>query len=378
MLIVGALVLNEFRRGLIEARVESLTSQGQFIANLIARSATVGEPQPALDRGNAATLIQLFFIPQSQRARLFDAHGNLIADSDLISDRIEARPLPPPARPSPFRLPFARHRTQSRVQLAQAELKSEIAAALKGAPVSRVRIDEDGGRVVSVSIPIQRVEAVLGVLVLEAGDVDQIVAAQRRALLPFILIAVAVTLASSWLLNNLVARPVLRLSRAADQVRQARARAISLPDLEAREDEIGDLARSLEAMTSALSARMDAIEAFAADVSHEIKNPLTSIRSAIETLEMTPNEEAKARLLRIVKQDVTRLDRLITDISNASRLDAELSRESPRLVDLPRLLADIAAVYPETPAPVRLAAAEPGPPPAWPVARGRWARSSAT
>jgi two-component system sensor histidine kinase ChvG len=186
---------------------------------------------------------------------------------------------------------------------------------------------------------------VLGVLTLEAGDVDDIVAAQRRALIPFILIAVAVILGSSLLLNWLVATPILRLARAADSVRLSRARAISLPDIAERDDEVGDLAQSLEAMTSALSGRMDAIERFAADVAHEIKNPLTSIRSAVETLEIAPNPAAKDRLVRILKQDVGRLDRLITDISNASRLDAELSREAPRTVDLERLLTDIASLY---------------------------------
>jgi two-component system, OmpR family, sensor histidine kinase ChvG len=219
--------------------------------------------------------------------------------------------------------------------------------------------------VVSVSIPIQHVKAVLGVLTLEAGDVDQIVAAQRLALLPFIFIAVLVALGSSVLLNRLIARPVERLARAADSVRLSRARAISLPDISERGDEVGDLARSLDAMTSALSARMDAIERFAADVAHEIRNPLTSIRSAVETLELAPQPSARERLLPILKQDVGRLDRLITDISNASRLDAELSRESPRAIDLAKLLKDIVSVYEQTSPPdqprVKLGTDGPGP-----------------
>ena len=201
---------------------------------------------------------------------------------------------------------------------------------------------------VSVSIPIQHVEAVLGVLTLEAGDVDQIIAAQRRALIPFILIAIAVSLTSSLLLSRLVALPVLRLARAADSVTLARARAISLPDIAQRDDELGDLTRSLQAMTSTLSERMDAIEGFAADVAHEIRNPLTSIRSAVETLDLVSDAAARERLTTILKQDVSRLDRLITDISNASRLDAELSREAPKPLDLDKLLADIAGLYAQT------------------------------
>ena len=140
-----------------------------------------------------------------------------------------------------------------------------------------------------------------------------------------------------------------RLSAGGGRVRPNAARAISLPDIAAREDELGDLARSLEDMTHTLSDRMDAIERFAADVAHEIRNPLTSIRSAVETLELVKDGPARDRLPAILKQDVGRLDRLITDISNASRLDAELSRESPRPVELARLLADIVGLYETTP-----------------------------
>jgi two-component system sensor histidine kinase ChvG len=152
-------------------------------------------------------------------------------------------------------------------------------------------------------------------------------------------------LVSSLLLNILIAQPVLRLARAADRVRLAGARAISLPDLARRDDELGDLTRSLEAMTHSLSERMDAIDSFAADVAHEIRNPLTSLRSAVETLDLVSDPAARERLFGILKNDVQRLDRLVTDISNASRLDAELSRDEPKIVDLDRLVADIVATY---------------------------------
>jgi two-component system sensor histidine kinase ChvG len=202
--------------------------------------------------------------------------------------------------------------------------------------------------VVSVSIPIRHVRAVLGVLTLQAADVEQIVSAQRRALLPFILIAVSVTLISSLLLTQLIADPVLRLARAADRVRLQHTRAIALPDLAERQDEVGDLTRSLEDMTRTLSDRMQAIERFAADVAHELRNPMTSIRSAVETLELVKTAEARDRLLRILDQDVGRMDRLITDISNASRLDAELSRGAPAPLDLAKLLDQICGLYETT------------------------------
>jgi two-component system sensor histidine kinase ChvG len=362
VLVAGSLVLNEMGRGLVQQRIDTLTTQGELISNVIAGSATRGEPEPALDAGLASEVLQLLFIPKTQRVRLFDSNGQLLADSQAVADRVDERPLPPARKLGQPSLPWSREQGppgERRIAEAQEALTREVAAALRGEPVAGVRDNETGRRLVSVSIPVQHVQAVLGVLTLETADVDQIIAAQRRALIPFILTAVLTTLASSLLLNRLVARPILRLARAADSVRLARARTLSLPDISERRDEVGDLALSLEAMTDALSTRMDAIERFAADVSHEIKNPLTSIRSAVETLDLAKDKAARERLQKILKQDVGRLDRLITDISNASRLDAELSRETPRAVDLKRLLHDIVSLYPEEQgAKVRLVAAD--------------------
>ena len=350
VLVAGSLVLNELGRGLIQSRIDTLTTQGELIANVIAGSATRGEPEPGLDSALASEVLQLLFIPKSQRVRLFDARGTLIADSQAVADRVEERPLAPARKPGEASLPWNgpdKPQNARQIAAAQAALVEEVKAALAGNSVAGVRNGETGARLVSVSIPVQHVQAVLGVLTLETADVDQIIAAQRKALIPFILTAILTTLASSLFLNQLIAQPILRLARAADSVRLSRARAISLPDIAERRDEVGDLALSLEAMTDALSARMDAIERFAADVSHEIKNPLTSIRSAVETLDLAKNEQARERLQKILKQDVGRLDRLITDISNASRLDAELSREAPKVVDLKRLLTDIVSLYPD-------------------------------
>jgi len=345
VLIAGSLVLNEMGRGLVNARIDGLMTQGELIANVMALLATEGEPTPALETENATELLLAVRIPASQRARLFDAQGQLIADSQLIADRVDALPLPP-ARRRPDQTPrFADEGDAQLANEALGTLATEVQLALNGEAISNERRSETGQRLVSVSIPIQHVKAVVGVLTLEARDVEDVIAAQRRALIPFILVAVAVILSSSLLLNWLIANPILRLARAADRVRLSRARAISLPDMADRDDEVGDLARSLEAMTSTLSARLDAIERFAADVAHEIKNPLTSVRSAVETLELAPNKAAQERLVAILKQDVGRMDRLITDISNASRLDAELSRETPRSVDLGPMLADIVALY---------------------------------
>jgi len=350
ILLGGALALNEWSTGLIKTRQQSLLGQAELLAKVLSdEDYTRGEPIPELNPTQSAKVLIDRFVPAGQRARIFDRDGVLIADSFDVSDTIEGEPLPP-ARPAGTPAPSDEkdRRAAETLERANAALGDEILAALAGDPQATVRRSENGKRVVSVSLPIRHVQQVLGVLTLEASDVDQILGAQRRALVPFALVALGVNLFASLLLHLFVARPVMRLSAAADQVRLQRARAISLPDLEDRKDEIGDLARSLETMTRTLSDRMDAIEAFAADVSHEIKNPLTSIRSALETLDLVKDQDKRDRLTTVLQQDVRRLDRLITDISNASRLDAELSRDRPRPVDLGVLLTDIVGVYETT------------------------------
>jgi two-component system sensor histidine kinase ChvG len=351
ILIVGALAMNELSKGLINAKIDSLKTQGTFLVNVIEQAATQGEPAPALDPDKARDTLQLLFVGARQRARVFDAHGGLIADSDIITDKVDVNPLPPAHKPGAIQLTLPRlggGDNPAGAAKAHADLDREIGEALQGHAVAGLRRAPNGERVVSISLPIHYVQDVLGVLTLESGDVDQIITAQRWALLPFILIAVGVSLASSALLSRFIALPVLRLARAADSVTLARARAISLPDIAERDDELGDLATSLETMTSTLSQRMDAIERFAADVAHEIRNPLTSIRSAVETLDLITDPASRDRLTNILKHDVGRLDRLITDISNASRMDAELSREQPRPLDLEKLLSELASFYTET------------------------------
>jgi two-component system sensor histidine kinase ChvG len=357
ILVIGALVINEQQRSLIRAQIASLLLTGEYTARIIDSGATEGLPEPRL-RADDARLILLTLFAEGQsdsRVRIFDAQGNLIADSYETSERIEQRNLPPLRPPGGlFHLdPKATDTSGApkNVALARADLAADLKAALQDRTVGNLRHTPSGDRVVAVTVPIKSVKAITGVLTIEGANVDKVIAEQRWALAPFIAMALAVSLISSFLLNRVIARPVRQLAFAADQVRLSRARSISLPDLDKRNDELGDLGRSLEEMTTALSERMDAIDRFAADVAHEIRNPLTSIRSAVETLELVKDDKAKARMTAILKQDVARLDRLITDISNASRLDAELSRDPPRPVDLTRLLTEIVSFYGDTAGP---------------------------
>jgi two-component system sensor histidine kinase ChvG len=228
---------------------------------------------------------------------------------------------------------------------------AEVASALNGQPASVVRVGEDGGLIVSVAVPVQRYRAILGSLLLstESGDIDDIVQSERMAILRVFAVASAVTVLLSILLASTIAGPVRKLANAAERVRRGvRHRRAEIPDFGSRKDEIGHLARVLSDMTIALYKRMEAVESFAADVSHELKNPLTSLRSAVETLPIAKTDEQRARLLGVIKHDVKRLDRLITDISDASRLDAELAREATEPVNIAKLLETVVSIARET------------------------------
>lgn len=178
VLVIGLLVLNEYRRGLVEARLDSLNIQGQLLADAIINGATSPEPTPSLDPNAAVDILELLAIPRAERARLYDRNGRLIADTDVIADKVLVRALPPARRPDTPHFfwdePDASARREAKAHVAE---MSEVQKALAGKPVSQVRMSESGDRVVSVSIPIQRVRQVLGVLTVEAGGVDDIVTA---------------------------------------------------------------------------------------------------------------------------------------------------------------------------------------------------------
>jgi two-component system sensor histidine kinase ChvG len=200
--------------------------------------------------------------------------------------------------------------------------------------------------VISVAVPVQRLRATVGVLLLstQPGEIDSIVATERWGVLRVGLVAAAVVIVLSLLLAGTIAGPLRRLSAAAEKVQTSMTSREEIPDFSYRTDEVGHLSRALRSMTSALYNRIEAIERFAADVAHELKNPLTSLRSAVETLPLARRAEDRERLNAIIQHDVRRLDRLISDISNASRLDAELARESAERVDIGKLCETIVSI----------------------------------
>ena len=219
---------------------------------------------------------------------------------------------------------------------------TEVNLALSGENGSSVRVNELDKLVLSVAVPIRRFATLYGVLMLttESGDIDDILKDERAALVKVFALAFGVLLLSSLYLAGTIAAPVRRLAAAAERVRRGRAGRELIPEIPDRGDEIGELAESLSAMTRALYDRIDAIERFAADVAHELKNPITSLRSAVEMLERTKDSDNRERLVQVIRNDLKRIDRLITDISDASRLDAELSRGHSQPVDVGRLAAN--------------------------------------
>jgi two-component system sensor histidine kinase ChvG len=222
----------------------------------------------------------------------------------------------------------------------------EVLQALQGQPANVVRVDDRDRAIVSVAVPVQRFRAVRGVVLLstQAGDIDQRLGAERWKLVKTGLIAAGVMVLLSVLLASTIAGPVRRLSDAAEQVRRRITGRVDIPDFTRRRDEIGHLSGALRDMTNALYSRIAAIESFAADVAHELKNPLTSLRSAVETWPLAKTDESRGRLLAVIEHDVRRLDRLISDISDASRLDAEMQRQEAAPLDLARLLKTVTTV----------------------------------
>ncbi len=214
-----------------------------------------------------------------------------------------------------------------------------------------MRVNPAGETIVLVSVPIRRGSSVRGALLLstQGGDIDSVIASERWALLRFFLVLAAVMLMLSLSLANTIAEPVRKLAEAAERVQRGIKSRQQIPDFTNRSDEIGHLSGALRDMTQALYNRMDAIESFAADVAHELKNPLTSLRSAVETLPRVNSGPSRERLLAIMQHDVRRLDRLISDISDASRLDAELARGEAGPVDMAELLRAVVATVADSP-----------------------------
>jgi two-component system, OmpR family, sensor histidine kinase ChvG len=367
LLAVGFLYLGKFESSLIGQQVESLRTQGEIFAAALSEGAVLDSTDegeillPDLARQMMRRLVE----PTRTRARLFDIKGALIADSRLLrgnGDTVQVLDLPEARHKGLLaqvtdwvydviaNLVPSRHKRQVYHEADAAAEYREAEDALHGGGGAAVRIEpQSGGLVISYAVPLHRYKQVLGAVMLSTTDreIDDELRTVRLELIRIFGVTLLLTVLLSLYLASTIGSPIRRLAAAAQRA-QGRGARIEIPEMTGRNDEIGELAGSLRAMTDALWQRMSAIESFAADVAHELKNPLSSLRSAVETVARIDDPAKQRRLMAIIQDDVERLDRLITDISDASRLDAELSRLEMSPTDIAAMLRALVEMHEET------------------------------
>jgi len=319
ILVTGSLAMNRFEVGLINAKVDNLQSLASTISTVIGEQATGYSGKAELDIDGARQVLRGVNVQEGWRVRLHSKSGELVADTDRLNASILTEALDP-----------------------------ILDSALDGTSSYGPRFNSDDELIVTVSLPIQRVQNVLGVVTVESSDVGSIVTAERQALAPIIALAFLAMFLTSFGLTLFISLPMRRLARAAEIVTRSAKKRDAIPDLSHRRDEIGDLSLVLREMTSGLYNRIDDIANFAADVAHEIKNPLTSLRSASDTLRVAKTDEQREKLINIIQQDVSRMDRLISDISKASKVDANLARETAEILDVGEISENIVEFYEQT------------------------------
>jgi len=380
LLVAALLYLDQYQNGLLEAEVQSLREQARIYAGALGESAVrEQDPEnPTLQPELARSLLRRLTEPTpNAQARLYAPDGQLVADSRVregTGGAVITQPLPPAVDrgavlgkvgaiydkllsllPHTARGPVVEISPNAAGAEWQPDVKEELRMTSgsqgREMPPYIRRVQQDNRLLVTVAEPVTRNRHTVGIVLLtrEAREVDDSLFTVRMSILGLFALALVLTVGLSWYLSLTIARPILRLAGAAHDMREGQGRSGTVPAaLLRRSDEVGELAHALTESAAALWARMDATERFAADVAHEIKNPLTSIRSAIETLVRIEDPNQQRRLLAIIAEDVIRLDRLISDISDASRVDAELSRTATERLDVVPLLATLAEIHDAT------------------------------
>ncbi|MGH7042415.1 MAG: stimulus-sensing domain-containing protein [Acetobacteraceae bacterium] len=377
LLLAALLYLDQYQNGLLEGEVLALREQARVYAGALGQSAVrMDGKHVVLIPDLARPLLWRLTEPTPDaQARLYGPDGTVIADSavDFAGTGTPTREhLPPGAQRGPLLATIGwlydkvqallPHPAPGTIDLehggAGADWQPNVKGELKlsSADHSRemppyIRRTVDNRLLVTVAEPVQRDKQTVGIILLtrEAREVDSALFTIRMSILGLFGLALVLTVLLSWYMSLTIARPILRLAGAAAEMREGEGRTGSVPhSLLIRHDEVGTLAVALADSAVALWHRMDAIEHFAADVAHEIKNPLTSIRSAIETLRRVEDPGRRQQLLAIMADDVTRLDRLISDVSDASRVDAELSRTMTERVDVAAMLRTLKELYDAT------------------------------
>lgn len=375
---LGILYMGQYTDSLIAAELDSMRGQARFYSGALSEGAvrTVYQvssnpyEQPleieAIRPEFARRMVRRLGEIGNARIRLFAVDGSILADSHMLrggGGLVQMENLIDRSNDPSLKLDSLFAQSASRF-LDIIPMKTQMPAypgpqvedifsfadaqkAMLGNIQATAWKRRDGRIMVTAAAPIQRLKQVLGVVVLEreAVELERSIASVRVDVFRVFLVALGITVMLSLYLSGLIGRPLQRLAAAAEAVRRSKSRSVEIPDLSRRRDEIGELSVAMREMTQALWDRMDAVDKFAADVAHELKNPLTSLRSAVETASRIDDPEKRAKLMDIVQHDIQRLDRLISDISSASRLDAELSREEMATVNLADLLHDLQTLF---------------------------------
>ncbi len=380
VILVGSLLyLGRYHERIIANELEAMQRQARIIASAVAEGAVVTD---RTDHSFVSPLLAQLMVKRlaettEMRTRLFGPDESQLADSRvLIKDKtsklgIEATDIPP-LSPNWAEYLIAQifdildqiyERRTYPLWVDPDPNRSPhfeiVSRAVRGEAASQVWSRMKGGLRLTVAIPVERNRKILGAVMLSRSDeaIDKAIYAVRIDILRIFGITLLITSMLSFYLARAIARPIRQLARAAEGLSYGQMQQVGLagtasllsrnpiPDMTSRRDEIGDLSAALRELTAALAQRIGAIENFAADVSHELKNPLTSLRSAVETVDRVKDPEAVKKLLSIIHDDVDRLDRLITDIANASRLDAELSRSESQPLDLGEILTSLVDYY---------------------------------
>jgi len=355
ILVAGVLFMNPFRDTLVLQREQGLVTEAELIANVFEASLVASGPlAPGFERNLPAQIADIKIAPGVE-VFVFDTFGELLGSgvgvphqenpagqrSTIITDFLNG------IWDSISRLLTSGRQDSGKVD-AQDRARSLFAEARAGQTAVDTGQGAEGGTQFAVATPVTRAGEVLAVVALTSaeGEIDRLVRYEREQILQMFVIALLVSIGLSLVLASTIANPLSDLAAAAELGRDRDARKMApgrvrIPDLAARPDEIGRLSVAMRGMVAALYDRIDANEQFAADVAHEIKNPLASLRSAVGTLRMAKRDDHRATLLDVIEHDVRRLDRLVSDISNASRLDSELVKEEEEEFNLSKTLINL-------------------------------------
>ena len=364
-LVIGILYLDKYKNNLINAELSGLLTQAEIFAVALSEGAVAPTPS-GLYRGSKISdqIVRRLVQATGIRARLFGVDGRIIADSRRLigpGGVVSVEILPPPegtTSPLNWILELLKNSADqilgtNRYPVYEEKLQQsardydEVISALSGKSAKTIRFLNPDKLLLGVAVPVQRYKKILGGLLVtkDSERIDIALYETRRDILKVFVFALALTVLLSMYLAGTIARPLRILADAAERVRLDHHRHHRIPNMADRNDEIGELASTLDDMTNALWQRIDAIDQFAADVAHEIKNPLTSLRSAVETTARLKDPKQQHKLMSIIQEDVGRLDRLISDISDASRLDAELSRAENKQIDIADMLATMVDIH---------------------------------